>query len=574
MTRFILVAGGVISGVGKGVITASLGKILKEYDYSTTLIKIDPYINYDAGTLRPTEHGEVWVTQDGGEIDQDLGTYERFLDENISKKNNITTGQIYKSVIDKERHGHYLGQTVQFIPHIVDEIKRRILAQTAAGYEIAIIELGGTVGDYENAPYLFAVKALQREMGNNSVAYVLVTYLPIPAHIQEMKTKPTQQAIRLLGQEGVQPDFLVCRSEKIVDDVRKKKIEDFSHIPADHIIAAPDLATIYEMPLYLEQEKMGEKLLRHLHLPHKKIVDWSPWQTLVARIQKPKETVSIAIVGKYLEIGDYSLIDSYVSIYQAIIHAGAQLDIGVSVTWLNAKSFEQDAESVAKLKQFDGIIVPGGFGASGVEGKLSAIEFVRKNNVPFLGICYGLQLAVVEWARNCAGLQGAHTTEVDQHTPYNVIDLLPDQQTMLNEKDYGATMRLGNYHATVDATSFVYQLYKECGRVTEHTDGTVSVDERHRHRYEVHPGYVAQLRASGLRFSGYYQRADGTRLMEFLELNDHPFFVATQAHPEFTSRLGNPNPLFFGLIKAAADAKLQQLTFSQQKEHSQRPCSV
>lgn len=546
MTRFILVAGGVISGVGKGVITASLGKILKEHGYKVTLIKIDPYINYDAGTLRPTEHGEVWVTEDGGEIDQDLGTYERFLDANISKLNNITTGQVYKTVIDKERHGHYLGQTVQFIPHIVDEIKQRLL-RAAQDYEIAIIELGGTVGDYENTPYLFAIKALERELGADFISYVLVTYLPVPGHIQEMKTKPTQQAIRLLGQEGIHPDFIICRSSEKIDEIRKKKIEDLAHISKDCIISAPDLMTIYEMPLHLEREQLGEKILAQLKLTSKQKPDWSCWNQLVDTIINPREKISIAIVGKYLEIGDYSLIDSYISIYQALVHAGAQLNSGISISWINAQQCEENSAELEKLKNYDGILVPGGFGASGVEGKIKAIEFARVHNIPFLGLCYGMQLAVVEAARNLCKLQNAHTTEVNNKTEYPVIDLLPEQRPSIDQKDFGGTMRLGAYKAQLIVNTRTYDLYKDFNRIEDES----MVSERHRHRYEVNPHYIEQIEQKGLLFSGYYQRSDGHKLMEFLEIPNHRFFIATQAHPEFKSRMGNASPLFYGFVKAA-----------------------
>ena len=546
-TKFIVVAGGVISGVGKGVTTASLGKILKEHGYKTTLIKIDPYINYDAGTLRPTEHGEVWVTEDGGEIDQDLGTYERFLDENIPKRNNITTGQIYKTVIDRERRGEYLGQTVQFVPHILDEVKRRIL-EASQGYEIAIIELGGTVGDYENIPFLFALKGLERELGADSIAYVLVTYLPIPDHVQEMKTKPTQQAVRLLGQEGILPDFIICRAKQPLDEIRKKKIEQCSYVHADQIISAPDIETVYEMPIHLEREKIGKKILQHFHLFSRKEPDWTAWQKLVNVIKSPPKKVKIAIVGKYLDIGDFSLTDSYVSIYQALIHAGAQLEVGVDITWLNAQIFESNDQRLADLATFTGVIIPGGFGSSGVEGKINAITYIRNNNIPYLGLCYGMQLAAVEFARNTCNLRGAHTTEVDSATNYPIIDILPAQKQILAEHAYGGTMRLGGYSAQVKPTSHVAQLYKACQKIQD-TDCSI-ISERHRHRYEINPAYVDVLEQKGLSFSGYHERIDGTKLMEFLELPEHPFFVATQAHPEFKSRLGNPSPLFLGFIKA------------------------
>lgn len=539
-TRFILVAGGVISGVGKGVTTASLGKILKEYGYKVTLIKIDPYINCDAGTLRPTEHGEVWVTEDGGEIDQDLGTYERFLNEDLPKKNNITTGQIYKAVIDRERSGGYLGQTVQCIPHLIDEIKQRI-TQTAAGYDIAIVELGGTVGDYENVPYLFAFKALERELARDYVAYILVTYLPIPCHIGEMKTKPTQQAIRELGQEGIFPDFIICRSKQALDEERMKKIETFANIKAQNIIAAPDLTTIYSMPLILEEQGMGKKLLAHFKLEALKEPDWKPWRQLVTTIEKPRSRIQIAIIGKYVNSGDYCIADSYVSIYQALVHAGAQEHIGVDITWFDASNFEHNPTLLTQLHKFHGIIIPGGFGTSGVEGKVAAINYVRKHGIPCLGLCYGMQLMVLEWARNECKMEGANTTEIDPDTRYPIIDILPTQKMLIQKKKYGGTMRLGAYKASLKKESLVHALYNQ-----------EVISERHRHRYEVNPAYVDHLQRAGIIFSGHHMRSDGTQLMEFVELPPtvHPFFVATQAHPEFKSRLGSPSPLFHGFIKA------------------------
>ncbi len=552
-TRFIVVAGGVISGVGKGVTTASLGKILKEHGYKTTLIKIDPYINYDAGTLRPTEHGEVWVTEDGGEIDQDLGTYERFLDEDIPKRNNITTGQIYKAVIDRERRGEYLGQTVQFIPHILDEVKRRIL-EAAEGFEIAIIELGGTVGDYENVPFLFALKGLERELGADSIAYVLVTYLPIPDHMQEMKTKPTQQAVRLLGQEGILPDFIICRAKQPLDEVRKKKIEQCSYVHADQIISAPDIETVYEMPIYLEREKLGQKILNHFRMTSRKTPDWESWAALVKMIKNPPSRVKIAIVGKYLDIGDFNLTDSYVSIYQALVHAGAQLTVGVEVTWVNAQAFEADPAKLSGLAVFDGIIIPGGFGNAGVEGKITTIGYARLHDIPYLGLCYGMQLAAVEFARNKCDFKDAHTTEVNQATHHPIVDILPAQKQILAEHAYGGTMRLGSYKATIKNNSVVAKLYGQAGKSFVE-DGQSTITERHRHRYEMNPMYVPTLEEAGLSFSGHYQRSDGTPLMEFLELPNHPFFVATQAHPEFKSRLGNPSPLFVGFIQASINRK-------------------
>lgn len=552
MTKYIIVTGGVISGVGKGVTTAALGKILKEHGYTTTLIKIDPYINYDAGTLRPTEHGEVWVTEDGGEIDQDLGTYERFMNEDIPKQNNITTGQIYKAVIDRERRGEYLGKTVQFIPHILDEIKQRI-AQVAQGYEIVIVEVGGTVGDYENVPFLHAFKALEREIGSKHFAYILVTYLPAPDHIKEMKTKPTQQAIRLLGQEGIAPDFVMCRSKYPLDEIRRGKIEVYSNLPSDRIIAEPDIETIYQLPLDLEQEQLGRKLLNHFNLASKKEPDFSSWKNLVHNIKQAKNRINIAIIGKYVESGDYELADSYVSIYQALIHAGASCNSSINITWLNAHTFEDNADKLNDLTDFDGVIIPGGFGATGVEGKIRVIEYVRTHDIPYLGICYGMQLAAVEYARNVCDMQGAHTTEVDPDTPFPVIDLLPMQQQVISEQKYGGTMRLGAYVAHVKEGTRVADLYNKLKR----RKGDLVV-ERHRHRYEVNPAYVEQLAKKGLKFSGFYAREDGTQLMEFLELSDCRFFIATQAHPEFKSRLGSSSPLFYGFVEACKEYAKQK----------------
>ncbi len=542
MTRFIFVVGGVISGVGKGITTASIGKIIKDYGFNTTLIKIDPYLNYDAGTLRPTEHGEVWVTEDGGEIDQDLGTYERFTNEDIPKQNNITSGQVYKTVIDKERAGEYLGKTVQFIPHIPDEIIRRIKL-ASAGYEVAIIEIGGTVGDYENAPFLFAAKALEQEFGADMVAYVLITYLPVPYHITEMKTKPTQQALRLLRQEGIIPNFVVCRTAHPLDDERKSKIELYAHIDRNYIIAAPDVKSIYEVPLNFIRDDFGKKILDYFGLTPRRDLEWSSWQQQVETLLHPKVSISIGIVGKYVDSGAYELFDSYVSIEHALLHAAALQGYGCKITWLDAKKFEANAQAVEECAHFDGILVPGGFGSQGVEGKINAIEYVRTAKIPYLGICYGMQLAIVEYARNVLGLSGAHTTEVDALTPYPVIDLLPMQQKYIHEHNLGGTMRLGGYSAYIKPHTKVSALY----------EGRQQVVERHRHRYEVNPEYVEQLEQSGLIFSGYHQRTDGTRLMEYIELANHPFFVGTQAHPEFKSRFGFANPIFAGFVQAGLE---------------------
>jgi len=575
--KFIVVSGGVMSGVGKGLATASIGKILQQYGYKTTAIKIDPYINYDAGTLRPTEHGEVWVTDDGGEIDQDLGNYERFLGINLSRSNNLTTGQIYQIVIERERRGEYLGKTVQPIPHVTDEIKRRI-GQCAEGYEMVLVEIGGTVGDYENEIFLYALKSIERDIGKANMVYVLVTYLPILRHLGEMKTKPTQQAIRLLGENGIFPDFILCRGTQPLDEIRKRKIEVSANIGADYIISNPDVQTLYSIPLDLEEEGMGEKLLDKLGLKSKRSPDWTHWKKLVHTIEHPKRTVKIAMVGKYVESGDFSFSDSYISINQSLEHAGAALGVQVAISWIDAKGLEQDASEasleprkVEQLSEYDGILIPGAFGDTGAEGMLRAVRTAREHHVPFLGLCYGLHMAVVEFARNMCGMEGANSTEIDPKSNYPVIDFQPEQRERIERKEYGGTMRLGAYTAILKEGSQVLELYKRAGRLKEDARRIAELKkaperashlgllppegnfvlERHRHRYEVAPEFVETLERKGLVFSGYHLTNRGSKLMEFLELPGHPYFIATQAHPEFKSRLEKPAPLFYGFIEAA-----------------------
>src|SRR3990167_6341817 len=402
--KIIVVVGGVISGVGKGIATASIGKILQQYGFTTTAVKIDPYINVDAGTLRPTEHGEVWVTDDGGEIDQDLGNYERFLGYDIPKRNNMTTGQIYKELIDKERRGEYLGKTVEVIPEVPNEIKRRIMeaskkppqidahgASSDSGqYDFVLVEVGGTIGDYQNMPYLFATKSLELEMGWENVAHILVSYMPVPESIGEMKTKPTQQAIYMLNEVGIFPDFVLCRAIKPLDEPRKRKIQQNANVDADNIISAPDIKTIYRVPLNLERDDLGEKILRRMKMQPKKTPDWTKWKNLVEKIESPAREIKVAMVGKYVDIGDFSLTDSYISVNEALKHAGAHNNASVKIEWIDSKQFEKDSSSLEKLSGYSGIIVPGGFGSSGIEGKISAIKYARENKIPFLGLCYGL----------------------------------------------------------------------------------------------------------------------------------------------------------------------------------------
>jgi len=567
--RVIVVVGGIISGVGKGIAAASIARILREYGFSVTSVKIDPYINFDAGTMRPTEHGEVWVTDDGGEIDQDLGNYERFLGIPIPKKNNITTGQVYWKVIRDERKGKYLGQTVQFIPHIPNEIKRRV-KEAGNGYDFVIVEVGGVVGDYENSPFLFAMKSLELELGRSNIAYVLVTYLPVPSHIKEMKTKPTQQAIHLMSESGIWPDFVLCRAHQPVDDVRKKKIETYANIDIAHIISAPDVKSIYEVPLNFEKDNMGIKMLKHFGLQPRHLPDWKPWSRTVSRILNPSKRIRIAMVGKYVSVGDFQLADSYISVNQALEHAGANLDCGVDIAWIDSTRFEKSASELKELDHFHGIIVPGGFGSSGVEGKVAAIRYARENDIPYLGLCFGLQLATVEYARHI-GLEKANSTEIDPYSPNPVIDMQPAQRAIMEKSKYGGSMRLGAYAADVIPGSRIERIYKKSGRMDKDMEqiehlkkdpkqafriGTLngpSVLERHRHRYEVNPKFIEQLSKQGLVFSGWHTRFDGTKLMEFIELPKHPCFIATQAHPEFKSRLHDPSPMFNEFVRASSE---------------------
>jgi len=535
-TRYIFVTGGVLSGLGKGITTSSIGKVLQSKGFTVTAIKIDPYINIDAGTLRPTEHGEVWVTDDGGEIDQDLGHYERFLDTDISKEHNITTGQVYQVVIEKERKGEYLGKTVEVIPHIPDEIKRRIkdVAKNTKA-DFVLIEIGGTVGDYQNVLFLEAAREMKLE-GEN-VLFVHVGYLPVLSYLGEMKTKPMQHSVKEIRTIGIQPDLIICRSDYPVDEVRKDKIALFCNVKKDDIISNPNLENVYELPLVFEEQRLGGKILKKLNVKAKSS-DLKSWAKFIKNSENLKKVVKIGLVGKYFDIGKYKLPDSYISVIEAIRHAAWHNNIKPEIEWIDSKIFEKNPEKLSVLDKMDGVIVPGGFGLSGIEGKISAIKYVREHKIPYLGLCLGMQLAVVEYARNVCKLNGAHTTEVDSKTPHPVIDFIPEQVKIIRESKYGATMRLGAYPAILKKGTLIRKLY-----------GKEKVSERHRHRYEVNPKYVETLEKNGLIFSG--KSPDGI-LMEFMELSNHPCFIATQAHPEFKSRPMKPSPMFDGLIKACA----------------------
>jgi len=535
MTNYIIVTGGVVSGLGKGITTASIGKILKLHGYKVTAIKIDPYMNCDAGTLRPTEHGEVWVTEDGGEIDQDLGHYERFLDIFIPKYHNITTGQVYGTVIEKERKGKYLGKTVQPIPHVTDEIKQRIRQPSQdEKFDFVIVEIGGTVGDYENVLFLEAVRQMKLE-GNN-VLFVHVTYVPVLDSLGEAKTKPTQHSVKLLREIGIQPDFIITRSKDPLDDVRRDKIAMFCNVHEEEVISNSNVDNVYSVPLLFETQELSKKILRKLNL-RKDRDEMEKWDKFIKKIGKLKNTVSIGIVGKYFDIGTSQLSDSYISVIEAVKHAAWNNNLKPELRWIDSKIFERDPKKLSTLNKLDGIIVPGGFGLSGVQGKIDTIRYAREKGIPYLGLCLGMQLAVVEYAQNVCNLKDAHSKEVDKKTQHPVIDFIPDQVNILQESRYGATMRLGAYPAILKKGSLVHKLY-----------GKNKVSERHRHRYEVNPEYIETFEEKGLVFSG---RSPNGVLMEFMELPGHPYFVATQAHPEFKSRPMKPSPLFDGFIKAA-----------------------
>lgn len=533
--KYIVVTGGVISGLGKGVVTSSIGKILQAQGFMVSAVKIDPYINLDAGTMRPTEHGEVFVTDDGGETDQDIGNYERFLNKSLTRLHNITTGQVYQTVIEKERNLEFGGKCVEVIPHIPQEVQRRIKEVAEKdNAEYVLIEIGGTIGDYQSALFLEAVREMRRQ--RNSIIFVHVVYLPVPSNLGEMKTKPAQHSVRELMASGIQPDFIVGRSEKPMDDVRKDKLALFCNVEKEDIISARDVSSIYKVPLLFEEQRFTQKILSKFGVRHKyKRAEMEKWKRLVEKIDKASQVVKIGIVGKYFDTGDFSLEDSYISVLEAIKHAACACDAKAEITWIDSKSFEKGT-SLSNLNNFGGIIVPGGFGSAGTEGKVMSISHVRRHKIPFLGLCFGLQLAVIEFARNECGMRDANSTEINPKTKHPVIDILPEQVKNIQASNYGNTMRLGSWPAKLTRGSLAYSLYKK-----------EMVSERHRHRYEVNPKYIGALEKKGLVFSGV---SPDRRLMEFLELSGHPFFLATQAHPELKSRPLEPSPCFLGLMRA------------------------
>jgi len=549
--KYIFVIGGVMSGVGKGVAVSAIGKILQAKGFSVNPVKVDPYLNVDAGTMNPTEHGEVFVLDSGMECDQDMGNYERFMEVNLGSEDYITSGMVYKQVIEKERALGYKGKCVEAIPHITDEIRRRIeRAAEVSGSDVSLVEIGGTVGDYQNIMFIEAARGMKLK-NPDDVLFIIVTYLPIPNKIGEMKTKPTQNAVRQLNSYGVQPDIIIARSEVALDAKRKEKIAIWCNVPAEAVVSAPDIESIYEVPLNFERDNIGALILKQLGLKSRMRKDGlAKWRNFVSRVKNPKGEVKLAIVGKYFDTGDFVLSDAYISIIEAIKHSAAKLGVKVNLTWLNAKKIETGEERVESLKNFVGVIVPGGFGESGIEGKLSVIKFCRENKIPYLGLCYGMQLMCVEFARNVLKLKDANTTEINPETNAPVIDIMPDQKKKLAEGNYGGSMRLGAYPAQLIPGTIAYRVYSDSKSYKLQANSYKLISERHRHRYEVNPEFIKKLEQGGLVFSGV--SPDG-KLMEIAELPTkvHPFFLGSQFHPEFKSRPLAPHPLFSAFLEAA-----------------------
>ncbi|MAF43544.1 MAG: CTP synthetase [Parcubacteria group bacterium] len=536
MPRYIFVAGGVMSGIGKGVAIASIGRILQSKGFKVTATKIDPYVNVDAGTMNPIEHGEVFVTDDGTECDQDIGNYERFLDLNLDTNNYITTGRVYLSVINRERNLEYKGKCVEVVPDIPNEVISRIKkAVKISNADFVLVEIGGTVGEYQSVLFLEAARMMKIE-DPKSVLFILVSYLPVPEMIGEMKTKPTQYAVRSLNMAGIQPDIIIARSIIPLDKQRKKKISTFCNVLEENVIAAPDVSSIYEIPLNFEKENLGNKILKKLDLKPRKS-DLRKWKNLVKVIKSSRKNVKIGIIGKYFRTGKFTLTDSYISVIEAVKHAVWFYKRKPEIVWLSAEDYEKNPHQLEELKDYDGIIVPGGFGKRGIEGKIKAIEFCRKNKIPFFGLCLGMQLAVVEFARNVSKMKGAHTTEIMTNSKYPVIDFMADQKILLKEKKYGGTMRLGEYKCKIKPKTISFKAYK-----------TSNISERHRHRYELNNKFRNALEKKGMVMAGINPKRN---LVEIIELKDHPFFLGTQFHPEFKSRALEPHPLFREFIRAS-----------------------
>lgn len=534
--KFIFVVGGVMSGVGKGITAASLGVLLQSKGYKVTALKADPYVNVDAGTMNPIEHGEVFVTDDGDETDQDMGNYERFLDIDLNSENYMTTGRVYQTVIQNERAMKYKGKCVQVVPHIPEEIIKRIReASEKHDVDITIVEIGGTVGEYENILFLEAARMMKLK-NYQDVAFVLVSYLPVPSHIGEMKTKPTQHASRELNSAGINADFIIARGPQILDKPRREKLATFCNIAPDQCISAPDAKTIYEVPLIMDEQGLGSKMLKVLDLPYRK-ADMSSWRKLVDKINNTPKEIKIAVVGKYFGTGNYTLSDSYISVIEAIKHAAWFNNVTAKLDWVDAEEFERNYTEIKKLRNFDGILVPGGFGSRGIEGIINAIKYARENKIPYLGLCYGMQLACVEFARNVLKYKDAHTVEVEPDTTHPIFVANPNQTMNIQENRYGGTMRLGAYDCVL-----------ACGSKVQKAYGQEKISERHRHRYEFNNQYREPLEKAGLKVAGINPESN---LVEIVELENHPFFVGVQFHPEFKSRPMRPHPLFREFVRAA-----------------------
>lgn len=545
-TKFIFISGGVISGVGKGITTSTLAALLQSRGYTVAPVKADAYLNVDAGTIRPQEHGEVFVTEDGMETDQDLGNYERFLDTDLSSANYMTNGQIYQTIIQKERNFEYDGEDVEVAMHVPEEIINRLeRAARERKADFVICEIGGTVGEYQNILFIEANRIMKYRDGRDCL-HVHVGYLPTPPSIGEMKSKPVQNSVKQLIASGIQPDFLIARAEEAIDDRRKQTLAWTTNIPADHIIAAPNVDSIYRVPVNFDAEGLTDKILKQFGLPLGTKKNMHQWEDLVKRITTTREAedaLEIAVVGKYFETGSYQLADVYVSVIEALKHAAWANKTKINLNWISSVVIEKEgAKNV--LKNYDGICVPGGFGSRGVEGIIEAIKYARINNVPYLGLCYGMQLASIEFARNVAKLREAHTTEVNKDTKHAIIHIMPEQEKRLLKREYGATMRLGGWDCVIKPGTKTEKAYAKAGWIS---DSKNKISERHRHRYEFNNEYRERLEAAGLTISG--TTPDG-KLVEIIEIKKHPFFVASQFHPEFKSRPFSPHPLFVSFVQA------------------------
>lgn len=542
-----------MSGVGKGITTSSLGTLFKAKGYRVSIVKADPYLNVDAGTMNPTEHGEVFVLKNGLETDQDMGNYERFLNRDLDEVNYMTSGMVYQTVIERERSLGYQGKCVEAIPHIRDEIMNRIKeGSLQSKSDISIIEIGGTVGDYQNVMFIEAARVMKLQ-NPEDVAFIMVSFLPIPQALGEMKSKPTQNAVRQLNSYGVNPDFIVARSHLALDDKRKEKIAISCNVPTSRIISAPDIESIYDVPENFERDNFATMLEKILFLKPRK-TDLSEWRSFVKTTKEVKKEICIAIVGKYFDSGDFVLSDAYLSVIEALKFSAYKEGRKAKLIWLNAKHFQGNSKHVdlmckKHLSDVDGILVPGGFGESGIEGKIAVIKYARVNKVPYFGLCYGMQLLVIEYARHVANLKNANTTEVNKNTPYNVIDIMEEQKDLMKKLQYGGSMRLGSYPCVLKPKTIAYTSYHDSGWGTSSKD-VYTVTERHRHRFEVNNAYVKKLKDAGLVFSGVSPQGN---LMEIAELPKvkHPFFLGTQFHPEFLARPLSPHPLFTSFIKAA-----------------------